>query len=39
MMNAKIGWPSLLSKNLYIEDAHKYFGDAALFCHNGYDTM
>ena len=31
MMSAKIAWPSLFSENLYIEDAHKYVGDAALF--------
>ena len=37
MMSAKIGWPSLFSENL-MEDAHKYFGDAAPFCHNVYDT-
>ena len=38
MMSAKIAWPSLFSENLYIEDAHKYVGDAALFCHNVYDA-
>ena len=31
MMSAKIAWPSLFSENLYIEDAHKYVGDATLF--------
>ena len=31
MMSATIEWPSLFSENLYIEDAHKYVGDAALF--------
>lgn len=31
MMSAKIGWPGLFSENLYIEGAHKYFGDTALF--------
>ena len=30
MMSATIGWPSLFSENLYIEDAQKYVGDAAL---------
>lgn len=30
-MSAKIGWPSLFSENLHIEDAHKYVGYAAPF--------
>ena len=38
MMSAKIGWPSLFSENIYIEEAHKYVGDVAPFCHNVYDT-